>query len=118
MFTSISASITSTLGTLQHHNRFIEGSLLAKHAEKYVININKFRSARIVSALLCLCPIISKSSNGKCQVKILSGSWFFLTKNFRTAFGCGAMCERRTRGVRIDFKELATVHIPRLVFCW
>ena len=52
MLTSISAPITSTkkpLGTLQHHNRSIEGSLLA---EKYVININEFRSASIVLALL------------------------------------------------------------------
>ena len=55
-FTMISAPITSTLGTLQHHNRFIEGSLLAKHAEKYAIKINKFRSASIVSALLWARP--------------------------------------------------------------
>ena len=44
----------STLGTLQHHNHLIEGSLLAKHVEKYVININKFRSTSMVSALLCM----------------------------------------------------------------
>ena len=47
----------STLGTLQHHDRFIEGSLLTKHAEKYVININKFRSTSIVLALLCICTL-------------------------------------------------------------
>ena len=52
MVTLISAPITSILGTLQHYNRIIEGSLLAKHAEKYAINVNEFRSASIMSALL------------------------------------------------------------------
>ena len=51
MVTSISAPITSILGTLQHHNHFIEGSL---HPEKYAINVNKIRNASIVSALLCV----------------------------------------------------------------
>ena len=49
--TSISALIyssTNILGTLQHHNRL----------EKYAINVNKFRSASIVLALLSLQRIL------------------------------------------------------------
>ena len=64
MVKSSSAPITSILGTLQHHNRLIEGSLLTKHAEKYAINVNKFRSANIVSALLWRIPVTGSISKG------------------------------------------------------